>query len=95
MRLLSLILVVFLLLCGAHQLLAQKTNPVERQVTNPLTDTPNINPISTEQNISQKPKRSSPIPEGGSGELVVYSEKQSVEGEEGKRVLTHEGNVDV
>ena len=95
MRLLSLILFVFLTHCGAYALLAQKTNPVERQVTNPLTDTPNINPISAEQNITQKPRRSSPIPEGGSGELVVYSEKQSVEGEEGKRILTHEGNVDV
>jgi len=95
MRLLSLILFVFLTHCGAYALLAQRTNPVERQVTNPLTDTPNINPISAEQNITQKPRRSSPIPEGGSGELVVYSEKQSVEGEEGKRILTHEGNVDV
>ena len=95
MRFLSLILLVFLTHCGAFVLLAQKTNPVERQVTNPLTDTPNINPISAEQNITQKPKRPSAVPEGGSGELVVYSEKQAVEGEDGKRILTHEGNVDV
>jgi lipopolysaccharide assembly outer membrane protein LptD (OstA) len=65
-------------------------------VSNPLTDTPNINPISTEQSITvQKPKKPGAVPEGGSGELVIYSEKQSVEGEEGKRILTHEGNVDV
>ncbi len=74
---------------------AQRTNPVERQVANPLTDTPNVNPIATEQNISPKPKKPGLAPEGGSGELVVYSENQSVEGPEGKRILTHSGNVDV
>jgi LPS-assembly protein len=75
---------------------AQRTNPVDRQVANPLTDTPNVNPISTEQNISPpKPKRPGTAPEGGSGELVVYSEQPSVEGPEGKRILTHSGNVDV
>ena len=74
---------------------AQRTNPVERQVANPLTDTPNVNPIATEQNISPKPKRPGIAPEGGSGELVVYSEHPSVEGPEGKRILTHEGNVDI
>ena len=96
MRLRSLILIMFVLLACANALVAQKTNPVERQVSNPLTDTPNINPISTEQSITvQRPKRPSAVPEGGSGELVVYSERQSVEGAEGKRTLTHEGNVDV
>ena len=31
---------------------AQQTNPVDRQVANPITDTPNINPISAEQRIT-------------------------------------------
>jgi LPS-assembly protein len=74
---------------------AQRTNPVERQVSNPLTDTPNVNPIATDQSMFPKPKKPSVAPEGGSGELVVYSEHQSVDGPEGKRILTHEGNVDV
>lgn len=75
---------------------AQRTNPVERQVANPLTDTPNINPISTEQNIGPaKPRKSGVAPEGGAGELVVYSERPSVEGPEGSRILRHEGNVDI
>ncbi len=75
---------------------AQETNPVERRVANPITDTPNINPISAEQDI-KPPKTKKPIvePEGGPGELVVYSERQTVEGEEGKRILVHSGNVDV
>ncbi|QQS42301.1 MAG: LPS-assembly protein LptD [Acidobacteriota bacterium] len=34
-------------------------------------------------------------PEGGGDELVVYSNRQEVSGEDGKRVVVHEGNVDV
>ncbi|HEY2867438.1 MAG TPA: LPS assembly protein LptD [Pyrinomonadaceae bacterium] len=75
---------------------AQQTNPVDRQVANPITDTPNVNPISAEQNIAApKQQRPSVEPEGGGGEVVVYSEKNSVEGKEGQRVITHQGNVDV
>jgi len=75
---------------------AQQTNPVERQVANPITDTPNINPISPQQDISApKIKRGMFEQEGGDGEVVVYSDRQTVEGEDGKRILTHSGNVDV
>ncbi|HYJ91157.1 MAG TPA: LptA/OstA family protein, partial [Pyrinomonadaceae bacterium] len=75
---------------------AQQTNPVDRQVANPITDTPNLNPISAEQNIAP-PKQQKPTiqAEGGGGEVVVYSEKNSVEGAEGHRIIVHEGNVDV
>jgi len=83
---------VFMFSAGAQ---AQRTNPVDRQVANPITDTPNINPVSTQQDITAKKPRPGPTPEGGSGELVVYSESQTVEGEEGQRILTHTGNVDV
>ncbi|MFZ1701093.1 MAG: LPS assembly protein LptD [Pyrinomonadaceae bacterium] len=77
--------------------IAQQTNPVERQVSNPITDTPNINPISSEQKITApKPRR---VPtfeqEGGDGEVVVYSDRQTVEGTKGARVVRHSGNVDV
>lgn len=73
---------------------AQQTNPVERQVTNPITDTPNINPISTEQDITAPKRKPDFNPEGGDGEVVVYSENNTVEGEEGKKIVTHSGNVD-
>ena len=75
---------------------AQQTNPVDRQVANPITDTPNINPVSAQQNIAP-PKKNKPSfdPEGGDGDVVVYSDKQTVEGEEGKRILVYTGNVDV
>ena len=74
---------------------AQQTNPVERQVSNPITDTPNINPISNEHNTTAPKLRKPPEQEGGDGEVVVYSDTQTVEGEKGRRVVTHSGNVDV
>src|SRR5204863_8059472 len=76
---------------------AQQSNPVERQVANPITDTPNINPVSSEQtNAAPKPKKKPSFEEeGGDGQVVVYSEKQVVEGAEGKRIVHHTGNVDV
>jgi LPS-assembly protein len=75
---------------------AQRTNPVDRQVANPITDTPNINPVSPEQDIAApKTKKPSFEVEGGDGEVVVYSERQTVEGEEGSRVIVYSGNVDV
>lgn len=74
----------------------QQPNPVERQVANPITDTPNINPVSAQQNIAA-PKSTKPAlkPEGGDGEVVVCSERNTVEGEGGQRVVIHQGNVDV
>ncbi len=88
------ILLAFLVPTGAF---SQQTNPVERQVANPITDTPNINPISPEQNIAApKPKKKPSVePEGGDGDVVVYSDRQTVAGDKGARVVTHEGNVDV
>jgi LPS-assembly protein len=76
---------------------AQQTNPVDRQVSNPITDTPNINPVSAEQMIAapKATKRPAVEPEGGDGEVVVYSNSQTVEGEKGGRIVHHTGNVDV
>ena len=73
----------------------QQTNPVERQVANPITDTPNINPVAPQQDITAPVRKPSFEPEGGDGEVVVYSETTEVEGEDGKRVITYTGNVDV
>ena len=77
--------------------IAQQTNPVERKVANPITDTPNIDPVSEEQSIKPPKKQNSTgfKEEGGGDEVVVYSENQTVTGEAGKRIVTHSGNVDV
>jgi LPS-assembly protein len=83
------------LLFSAVALVGQQTNPVDRQVSNPITDTPNINPVSAEQPaVKPRPGENGFTGEGGDGELVVYSEKQTVEGEAGKRIVVHSGNVD-
>jgi len=90
-KILVLLLLIFPILVGA-----QETNPVERDVSNPINDKPNINPVAPEEKLTtaNKKKESGFQPEGGDGELVVYSAKQTVAGEQGKRVVTHEGNVD-
>jgi LPS-assembly protein len=86
------VLLVFLFVFSIN---AQETNPVDKKIANPITDTPNVNPISPEQDV-RAPRRqeSGYVPEGGDDEVVVYSARQTVEGEEGKRVFTYEGNVD-
>lgn len=75
---------------------AQQTNPVERQVSNPITDTPNINPIAPEKKVAapknnKKPKVEA---EGGDGDLVVYADNRVIEGPTGARIIRHSGNVD-
>lgn len=97
MRLLQITVIILLIFVFVPAGQAQDTNPVERQVANPLTDTPNINPISPQQDITApKPQRKPTFEqEGGDGEVVVYSLKQTVEGAPGSRILTHEGRVDV
>ena len=35
---------------------AQQTNPVDRKVTNPMTDTPNVNPLAQDQPVVRKAK---------------------------------------
>jgi len=97
MRLHKSLKIIFLLvvLCVSG-LRAQQTNPVDRQVSNPVTDTPNVDPVSDENSVKAPKKNQSGVkPEGGDDEVVVYSEKQTVEGEQGKRIVTHTGNVDV
>jgi LPS-assembly protein len=87
---------LIVLVCARVAAHAQQTNPVDRQVANPITDTPNVNPVSPQQSVvAPQTKRTQTPQEGGDGEVVVYSTKMSVEGPEGKRVVMHEGNVDV
>ena len=90
-------ILIFLLLSLVFAVKAQETNPVDKKVANPITDTPNVNPVSPERDIrAPKPRQDSGYqPEGGDDEIVVYSERQTVEGEEGKRINTYDGNVDV
>lgn len=87
----SILLTVPLLLFATVQAAAQKTNPVDRRVSNPLPDSNSKKIDRTDGSDGAQ----LPLEEGGDGELVVYSEIQSVEGESGKRILRHQGSVDV
>lgn len=87
-------LALSLSLCCAP-VFAQQGNPVERQVANPMTDTPNINPVAPEQEIKSPSVKKPAVPtEGGDGDLAVTSDNHTIEGKEGNRIDTHRGNVD-
>ena len=76
---------------------AQQTNPVDRKVTNPITDTPNVNPLTQEQPVRPR----TPARRGQAGEvgeasdlLKVDAGTQTVSGPENARIFVYEGNVD-
>ena len=73
---------------------AQTTNPVDRKVTNPMTDTPNVNPLTQDQPIRQPAPRGQGAPAATTDTLTVDSSKQSSSGPENALVIVHEGNVD-
>src|SRR5262249_21717111 len=72
------------------------TNPVDRKVTNPLTDTPNVNPLNSDQSAPRRPpSQTAAVPGVSTDTLSIDSTKQSASGPEGARVVVYEGNVDV
>ena len=73
---------------------AQQTNPVDRKVTNPLTDTPNVNPLTTDQPVQRRPPTQGGVQATATDQLTVDSTKQSASGPENARVFVYEGNVD-
>ncbi len=73
----------------------QQANPVERKVLNPITDTPNVNPLQQEQPIRPRlPVRTGNAAGQATENLDVNTDKQTVTGPEGARVVVNEGNVD-
>jgi hypothetical protein len=66
-----------LLFSGSFSSFAQQTNPVDRKVTNPMTDTPNVNPLTQDQPVQtrQTPKRGE-IPQPGDT-VTIDSQKQT------------------
>ncbi len=73
--------------------LSQQTNTVDRKVTNPMTDTPNVNPITQDQPV--RPRRTAAQGEIGATDLLkVDAGTQTVSGPKEARVFVYEGNVD-
>jgi LPS-assembly protein len=77
--------------------LAQQPNPVDRQVTNPMTDTPNVNPLTQEQPVRPRlPVKTSDTvaQQQPTQELDVRADKANASGPDTARVIVYEGNVD-
>ena len=73
---------------------AQQTNPVDRKVTNPMTDTPNVNPLSQDQPARTRPAPGQKITGEATDVLKVDAGSQTVSGPKDARVFVYEGNVD-
>ncbi|HEV2704353.1 MAG TPA: LptA/OstA family protein, partial [Pyrinomonadaceae bacterium] len=96
---------LLLLLSLAHApARAQQTNPVDRKVTNPITDTPNVNPLSTDPPVvrSRRPAQTpqpgddaTPAGQQPTDRVDVRARTQVFSGPEDARVATYEGDVDV
>jgi len=72
---------------------AQQPNPVDRRVENPITDTPNVNPLQQDQPVKRTTPGKPPTIQPGD-ELNVYSTLKTVTGTKGAFVTVEEGNVD-
>ncbi len=88
------LLATLILVLACQFVFAQQTNPVDRKVANPMTDTPNVNPLHTDEPVRR------PRPQGGvqgtaTDEITVISARQSGEGPENARIVHYEGNVDI
>src|SRR5260370_37684394 len=79
-------------LAGARPARAQESSPVERKITNPITDTPNVNPLQQDQPV-RAPSTKPPSVQAGDT-LSVNANKQTTSGTKGAIVEVDEGNVD-
>src|SRR5256886_4114341 len=83
---------IFFGLAGARPAPAQETSPVERKITNPITDTPNVNPLQQDQPV-RPPSTKPPAAQAGDT-LSVDASHKTVTGTKGAIVEVDEGNVD-
>src|SRR5215216_4181548 len=89
------VLVSLILAFACQPVLAQQTNPVDRKVANPMTDTPNVNPLNTDQPVQRRPPAQNGVTGTSTDEITVTASKQSGEGPENARIVHYEGNVDI
>src|ERR1051325_4431622 len=91
-----LVLATLILVLACPFVFAQQTNPVDRKVANPLTDTPNVNPLNNDQPVQpRRPSAQAGVQGTATDEITVIASKQSGSGPENARVVVYEGNVDV
>ncbi|HEY6045255.1 MAG TPA: LPS assembly protein LptD, partial [Pyrinomonadaceae bacterium] len=72
---------------------AQQTNPVDRKVESPITDTPNVNPLQQDQPV--RPASTTAPSTGQQTDLLtVNCNRETVSGTKEAKVSVCEGNVD-
>ncbi|HEX6718954.1 MAG TPA: putative LPS assembly protein LptD, partial [Pyrinomonadaceae bacterium] len=87
-------LATLILILACQFVFAQQTNPVDRKVANPMTDTPNVNPLNPDQPVQRRPTTQGGVQGTTTDQLTVEATKQSGSGPENARVAVYEGNVD-
>src|SRR5713226_6616601 len=65
-------------LAVARPVAAQETSPVERKITNPITDTPNVNPLQQDQPV--RPPGTKPPPVQPGDTLTVTCKNETFSG---------------
>src|ERR1041385_7105651 len=85
---------IIFLVVACQAVFAQQTNPVDRKVANPMTDTPNVNPLNNDQPVQRRPPTQNGVQGVGADRLDVESTKQEKSGPENAIVAVYEGNVD-
>src|SRR6266849_5097143 len=83
---------IFLVIAAPRLACGQETSPVERKITNPITDTPNVNPLQQDQPVRPPSTKPPAIQPGDT--LSVNANKQTTSGTKGAIVEVDEGNVD-
>ncbi|HEV8590073.1 MAG TPA: LPS assembly protein LptD [Pyrinomonadaceae bacterium] len=87
------VFILLSILFGFSAARAQQTNPVDRKVENPVTDTPNVNPLQQDQPIRPAPTTQQAGAQA-TDVLTVSCNKEIVSGPKEARVSVCEGNVD-
>jgi LPS-assembly protein len=83
------------LIVACQLVFAQQTNPVDRKVANPMTDTPNVNPLNTDQPVQRRTPAQAGVQGTRTDQITVEATKQSASGPENARIVVYEGNVDI
>jgi len=89
------VLGIIILVVACQVVFAQQTNPVDRKVANPMTDTPNVNPLNTDQPVQRRRPTQGGVQGTRTDQITVEATKQSASGPENARVVVYEGNVDI
>lgn len=83
-----------ILMSAAAPAFAQQTNPVDRKVTNPITDTPNVNPLVQDQPVRLRVPPRTGAQSETTEDLKIDAGTQTVSGPPNAQVFVYEGNVD-